>query len=62
MTIDRTEKDETPLQRVSTAQIKEWMRMEVDYDALTARLEDPRKPLSMKRAPLILRILKAARA
>jgi hypothetical protein len=41
MTIHRTEKDETPLQMVSAAQIKEWMRMEVDYDALMARLEEP---------------------
>lgn len=41
MTIHRAEKDETPLQMVSAAQIKEWMRMEVDYDALMARLEEP---------------------
>jgi hypothetical protein len=41
MTIHRTGKDETPLQMVSAAQIKEWMRMEVDYDALMARLEEP---------------------
>ena len=45
MTIHRTEKDDGPLQMVSVEQVKEWMRKEVDYDALMALMEsDDRSP------------------
>lgn len=38
LTTHRTEADETPLQMVSAKQVKEWMRKEVDYDALMENL------------------------